>query len=236
MIRKRSLLVFIFFLGLFVLASFSCVKAKEILKQEVTETQRDGLPVGKITLYDDYSIEYEYGIHKLQGVKIKVCKESLCDITEYQITPDQSFMDGQEAKYNISNYLAQEDEKVTYKIFAEGYFKPNDSGSWFGLELEYTVQVKGSEETSENMTKEDFDESTNKVKKVFNTYIIPGIYIILGLAIIIKGILLSIDIVKHSDDPAIRQEKLKGTVYLFLALLLVALINTGVGIITGLFK
>ena len=77
--------------------------------------------------------------------------------------------------------------------------------------------------------------SLEKVIEVCNTWVIPGLYVILALTLVIKGVLLSIDIVKHSDNQEVRREKIKAFTFLAVALLCVAGLNTGVGFLTGLF-
>ena len=234
--KKHFWITLLSFIVIFVFASFTRVSAREILAHEQMEHPSTHDIVAEITLYDDYIVEYDYKTTQLTNVKIKVCKSNVCEDTAYQIEPQQTFMNGQEANFDVSEYLVKEENKIKYKIIASGDFKTSDSGSWVGIILEHEVTISGSNETTDNMDEEDFDESLVKVKKVFNTWIIPGIYIILGIVIVVKGILLAIDIVKYSDNPEIRKRKLHATIYLLLALLFVAIINTGIGFMTGLFE
>ena len=53
--------------------------------------------------------------------------------------------------------------------------------------------------------------------------------------ILVKGILLCIDIVKYSDKPNVRKEKLRAFLYLVAVILSIGLLNTCFGLITGLF-
>ena len=58
---------------------------------------------------------------------------------------------------------------------------------------------------------------------------------VLAATLIIKAIILAVDVVKYADNRSVRAEKIRAFTYLGVGLLMVAIVNTAVGFITGLF-
>lgn len=232
--RKIYLSVFTFFISLFLLCLPSHILAKETLNQiEIKSISDDKL--GAIILYDDLTIAYEY-TYILKNIEVTVCKSNNCEI-EAQIFDNQLHIDQQTLEYNLKEYVDYNYDGE-YTIIAKGYFKMSNTGAYKSANFTHTLKLDKTvnDEDGLFMNGKKYDESMNKVIKVFNTYVIPGIYIALAVLIIIKGILLAIDIVKYADNVDVRREKIKGFIYLAIGIFIAIAVNTCLGLITGLFK
>lgn len=233
--KRRYITIFALFTLMFISLFNIRVNAKEVLKSEEA-VHLNGDVVGSIYLYDDYTMVFNY-MYRLSNVEITICKENLCDEVEPQIKPNQNYIDKLPVEFSLAQYLVQEDVDVKYVIKAKGDFKPTQNAT-FSIEtlLNETVTIKKEYISGDDVGKDEFDKSVNKVQEVFNKWVIPCIYMLLAVVLVVKAILLCIDLVKYSDNPSVRKEKLMAFIYLFVGLLVVAIINSTIGFITGLFK
>ena len=55
-----------------------------------------------------------------------------------------------------------------------------------------------------------------RVLEIVNNIVIPVLWVLMGVLLLVRGIMLGIDIVKNSDDPEIRKKKITGLVWLFI--------------------
>lgn len=231
---------FIKYLSIFIFAfTFICssyVSAAQELEVAVAPGFLPGEPdSGSITLTDDYKLTFTYG-YRVKDIKIWVCEEALCNVDNPTIFPNQTYLGNSSIEFDLNQYLVKEEGRdIEYKITASANFKrletqQNDSSAT----LNYIITVKGS--TSGDGRDEDVFNNSKKALEFVNTWILPGIYVALAVIFVVKGILLAIDLVKYSDHREVRNEKLKGFVYMFVGLLVVAIINSTVGVITGLFN
>lgn len=233
--KNRVLKIIFSFACFFMIFSSSFVFASESLETAIAPGKPGNPDIGKITLYSDYKIEFDYE-YRVKDIKIWVCKDQACLQDNPQIEPNQTYLGNSVIEFSIKDYLIKEDEDVTYTIKAIGNFKyqETDYNESFAT-LNYEVTLKGEYNDSSGRDDDIFDNSENAMY-VVNHWIIPGMYIIIGILFIIKSILLCIDLVKYSDNSEVRKEKLRGFVYIFVGLLAVAVITSTVGVITGLFK
>jgi hypothetical protein len=234
--RNRNIIkLFIAFIAIFLVFSSNKVEANEKLTS-TNATDIAGNVVGSITLYDDYTVSFTY-VYRVKDIEITVCKKGNCDNAEPQISYNVSYTNGELANFSISEYLVSESKQVTYTVIASGDFKTSEtstSQNKVTLTTNIIVKAKASEDDTSSGDAL-YDNSVNKVQKVFNEWVIPGIYLVLAVTLVVKAILLSIDLIKYSDNSIVRKEKIRAFTYLFIALLAIAIINSSIGFITGLF-
>ena len=230
-IKVLCLLVVSLFTGLFVFNSK--VDAKEVLKT-AQATDISGNVIGSIKLYDDYTITYNY-TYRVKDIKIWVCLSDICFEESALIAPGQTYIDGNELLYSLSNYIIQDSNNdVTYHIKAQGDFKISETNPFGSLiTLSYDVEIKAPPKGDDKS--DDIVNEAKRVEEIFNTWVIPSIYIAIGLLLIIKLILLCMDLAKYSDNPDMRREKIRGFVYVFIGAVIVTIVNSSIGVITGLF-
>lgn len=230
--RKSIILTGILFLLLLFLPTK--VFAKEELKK-VEVSNFDTELIGIITFYDDYTLEYDFK-YLLKDIKITVCAKGTCDNTSAQIVDSQLHVGENNPQYNLSEYLIEKPQEYTIK--AKGSFKSSNEGSYVVKTLTYVLVIEDEKNEDKDggfFNNPEFRASFDKAVIVINKFVIPGIYIALGIIILVKGILLCIDIVKYSDKPNVRKEKLRAFLYLIAVILSIGLLNTCFGLITGLF-
>ena len=222
-----SLLTFI------LLLSSESVKAKNI---ETVDLEESGKVYGSIKFYgDSVGIVHQY---TLTSISIKVCIPTICDLLEPQILDGNSYTDkNTEVKKEISDfYDTTSQSSVTYKIIVETSMYNSDYSTYPYLNVaEFSYVIDNSAGNDENDKDEDFEKSVDKVIYVVNTFIIPGLYIVLAVIIVIKGILLTIDLIKYSDNASVRKEKLNSFLYLGIVVFIACILNTIAAFITGLF-
>lgn len=190
---------------------------------------------GSITLTDDYKITFTYG-YRVKDIKIWVCEEELCNVDEPTIFPNQTYLGNSSIEFDLSKYLIKDDSRVIeYKITANANFKRTETQQTdSSATLNYIVTISGN--GSGSTRDDDVFKNSEKAITFVNVWILPGIYILLGVIFVVKGILLAIDLIKYSDSREVRREKLRGFAYMFVGLLAVAVVNSTVGVITGLFN
>lgn len=207
------------------------VEAKEPLKTEKA-VSLSGEEVGSIILYDDYTIVFEH-LYRVNNIEITVCKKDFCDGVEPQIVSTNTYINQEIVEFSLNDLLVRE-ENVSYVIKATGHFKPT-SGAITSITTTLNHVIELSDESTSDDKSNKILMSLDNVKAFCNQWIIPIIYIVLAVTFVIKAILLCIDLIKYSDNHEVRSEKLRAFIYLFVALLVIALINSSVGYITGLF-
>lgn len=230
---KKIRIICLLFISLFVtiVTSNNKVEAKSVIKS-AQATDINANVIGKITFYDDYTIEYTY-VYRVKDIKIWVCTNETCLNGDPLISYGQTYIDGETITYDLKNYFSQAENDITYQLKAEGDFKVSEANP-FGsnITLTYELKIRGLP------TKEDSDKIVKEAKKIediFNTWVIPFIYIAAGIVFIIRLIMLCIDLVKYSDNADVRKEKIRGFLFTFIGIFVVLIVNSSVGFITGLF-
>lgn len=219
---------------MFLLFNFPCyVRAATSLKSETVKSMA-GDEVGTITLYDDYTIIYKH-LYRVKDISITICVKGYCEGVKPQIVSTNSYDNQEEVSFSISDYLIKQQANVTYVIKATGNFRQSENSLTSIIStLNHEVTIGDIEESNGDKENEVLS-SLDNAKAFCRMWIIPGIYLIIALTIVVKGILLAIDITKHSDSAEVRKEKIRAFIYLFIAMVAVALINTSVGWVVGLF-
>ena len=236
--KKRRLiysLLVCFFACLFIFDNSNAVSAKEALKiTEAPNIYPGGDPAGKIAFYDDYKIVFEYG-YRVRNIQIWVCEKNTCNIDEPTIKPNQNYVNESQVEFDLSDYLkGRDDEIVTYEISASASFKykENDYNESLAM-LKYDLTINPL--NMDDGYDKDVFKNSEKAINFIKTWAVPIIYIVTAIVFIVKAILLSIDLVRYSDNREVRHEKIRGFTFLFIGLLAVSIINTSVGFIVGLF-
>ena len=190
-------------------------------------------PMGKIILYDDYKISFHYG-YRVSNIVIEVCKNQVCkNVKEAE---NQAFVSNSFVEFDLNPLLiASEDEATEYTIKATASFRQTEGLGFESVaSMNTKVSIKGINQPEAGSNR--ILDSTDKVLAFVNAWILPGVYVLLGAVLIIKGALLTIDIVRYSDNGDVRKEKLKAFGYFLVGIVCVAIINSTAGIITGLFR
>lgn len=230
--RKFSVIKYLLlFIGVFVTFSNNLIVAKGTLETAVAPGKMPDIDAGKIILYDDYTLSFEYG-YRVNNIKIWVCLESECG-EEAQIVPNQTYIGNTRIDFDLSSYINFETSGV-YTIKAMGNFKHLETDSSDSMAtLNYRLKI--TQEDSFDGRDELVLEGGEKAVNVINTWVVPLVYIAAALTILIKAIFLSIDLVKYSDNKEVRVEKIKSFVYLGVAVLAIAIISSSSLFIAKLF-
>ena len=231
--KKRFFSIFIILFALIFSFNPSQVSAKEILKRGES-TNIDKQVIGAITFYDDYTISFEYSV-MLRNPTVKVCPLNSCNTVLAQINTQQVYLNKETLTFSLSEYINEYDDSDVL-VVASGEYKVNTTDLGFPSVVEIKYTIEKVDDDSQDSDQKELNEHVEKVQKVFNTWVFPGIYILLAVVFVIKLILLSIDLVKFSDQPDVRREKIKGFVYVFLGLLAVSAVNASAGFLTGLYN
>lgn len=196
--------------------------------------------IGAITLYDDYVLRVEYK-YSASNVQIRICPTDNCvDGLTQSYTSPENFFDGDHVDLYLKDLFVLTDG-TKYNIVMSASFKPYASAitvvSTGGLSEEFVYVEENASDESDNKDDklEEVLTRSQKIEKILRTYVIPGLYAILLIVLIIKGILLGIDIAKHADQPEVRGEKIRAFSYFGVAIVLLLLLNTIAGFVTGLF-
>jgi len=236
--RKKFILCISLFLSFFFMLSFK-VEAKSTL--ESTQTFYQGNTIGTVTLYDDYTVEVTYSI-EVSDIVFFLCPQDDCsETTRMQHNLNQSFSsDEKSIIFYLTDYFEFVNEE-SYIVTIQAKFLPEvTSINGYPSELECVidyVEENASEnpDGGNNKYEDGIKDSTGKVAKVFRDIIIPFLYAAIVVVLVIKGVLLAMDLVKYSDQPDIRREKIRAFTYFGIALFAAALLNTFAGWYTGLF-
>lgn len=235
---KKNKIVNLLFLicSLFIVFTNTKVNAASVLETAIAPGKNPSLPdAGKIILHDDYTITFDYE-YRVKDIKIWICADSQCLNGDAQIEPNQTYMGNTSVEFDLNQYLIKKDTTVEYKVKAVGDFKYQESDATGSLAtLIYQIEIKGNVKDVYGKDEDVFDNSQDALS-VVNHWIIPGIYVVLAIVFVIKSILLCMDLIRYSDHPDVRKEKIRGFIYIFVGLLVVFLINSTVGVITGLFS
>lgn len=70
---------------------------------------------------------------------------------------------------------------------------------------------------------------------IVNTVVLPILWIVLGLLLIIRGIMLGIDIVKSADEPEVRKKKVSGLIWLFIGIFVAYVITIVASVVMTMF-
>jgi hypothetical protein len=230
--KKRWLCIVLSIFFIFLAAiNVSEVDAKSVLKRGHF-TNLDNIEVASVVIYDDYSVAFDYEF-MLRNPIVKVCPKDECHIVLPQVNTQQVYLSKEILTFDVSQYVDKyvSDSDVLIIASAEYKSSSNDIGFPGYLEVQHTVE-QNKESKKENETLFSF---LDNVKVVMNKWIIPGIYIVLALILVVKLILLCIDVIRYADVALVRKEKFKAFIYVFVGLLAVALVNSAIGIATGLY-
>lgn len=221
------------FICAFTLFNITRVEAKSPISSTIAPGINPGdMDLGSIILYDDYTIVFNYR-SRLKNVDIQVCQFNACNSVEE--VENKIYVSGDALEFNLNNYIKKSyTQTKEYVIKASGTFYSVDNVNRTSIaNLETTLTVSGTDEY-ENSSNEPL-ESSQKAIAFMNQFVIPLLYMILAATLIIKAILLALDLVKHADNREVRAEKIRAFTYLGVGLLMVGIVNTCVGFITGLF-
>ena len=232
--KRRIFAIFVFFTLLFAGLFSAPIKAREELSREQVKDVQDNL-IGSITLYDDYSLVFDYS-YRLSDIEVYVCEIECTSIDLPVHKPGTTFIGGGNYEFSLSDYI-ENDTSTRYKVIGQAYFKAEGSAISNVAMLEYTIKVSSSSGAgnSKSRGEQEYNEEVEKTLNVINTWVLPGVYIAAGVAIVINSILMAVDLIKYSDNPEIRKNKLTGIVYAFIGIGLLIAINSLVGVVTGLF-
>lgn len=79
------------------------------------------------------------------------------------------------------------------------------------------------------------DGTLSKALYITNTYIIPILWLGLGVLLIVRGILLAVQIVKSSDEPDVRRTKISGLIWLVVGVLIGYIVTFSASIVMSMF-
>lgn len=60
------------------------------------------------------------------------------------------------------------------------------------------------------------NQTIDSIIHIVNSYAIPVLWVLLGILLVVRGVMLAIDIVKASDEADVRQKKISGLVWLII--------------------
>jgi hypothetical protein len=234
---KKKVLVFISFIMMFFILIPTGVSAKkEIASSDATHWEHG--VVGTIKFYDDFTIRYEYK-HEVKNILITVCPKDDCVAsTTQEYEPGQTYFGSEYVDIFLKEHFTLNDNEE-YIVSSTADFQPYPEAQnelVTGYMSDDCVFYEGS--SSESQEDEDPNfimDETNKFVRLAKKYLIPGLYALLGIVLVIKGILLAIDLAKHADEPDIRKEKIRAFAYFGIAILALIGLNTFAGFYTGLF-
>ncbi len=230
--KKRFICILLSILFIFVGSiNVSEIEAKGVLKRG-PGYNLDKQEIAAITIYDDYSVTFDYSV-MLRNPVVKVCPKDSCHTILPQVNTQQVYLNKETLIFYVNEYVDKYVEDSDVIISASADYKTNSSDLGYpgSIEIQYTVKQK----TAAQKENEGLFASLGNISEVMNKWIIPGIYIVLALIFVVKLILLCIDVIRYADYPLVRKEKFKGFIYVFVGLLAVALVNSAVGIATGLY-
>lgn len=180
-------------------------------------------------------IQYQYGI---KDVELYICEDNTCSSGNF-IT---SFLDSNDEVYiNESNNSVFSYTKTYYAI-SDGkslldYNVDKQNNNMYNMtiyanfcmvrdnENEKCLDWTGQKEISTTefditlgspTGNPDADNFIYSMLNVVHTYVIPGLWVVLIILLLVRGIMLSIDIVKSSDEPDVRKRKIQGLVWLII--------------------
>ena len=230
---KNLSICLIAFICAFICIGAIRVEATSIISTAIAPGLNPGDPdLGSIVLYDDYKIVFNYR-DRLKNVNVEVCQYGRCSsIDELE---NKIYVSGNVLEYDLTKYILTNSQEKEYVIKASGTFYSIDNINRTSIaNLNAEVSADNNDSKEGNNSNEILDLSQNAIDFI-NQFIIPLLYMILAATFIIKAIILSLDIVKYADNRSIRAEKIRGFTYLGVGLLMVAIVNTAAGFITGLF-
>jgi len=202
----------------------------------------NGDVVGNISLYDDYSIVFSFK-YRVKDILVTICEKDKCEETQKEfnygnntVLNEAPYETLATVSYELKDSLVANSYDTIYLVKASADFKPTLSstiGAILTVNKEITIEADTTNDSDSRESK--IMQGIEKVKDVCNKWIIPAIYIVLAVVLLVKATFLCIDLIRYSDIPEIRSEKLKSFAYLGLVLILVSVLNTGLAFITGLF-
>ena len=81
----------------------------------------------------------------------------------------------------------------------------------------------------------DVNNIIARVLTVVNDYVIPILWVVMGILLIVRGVILAIGIVKASDEAEVRASKIKGLVWLAVGVLAGYAITIGASWVMSVF-
>lgn len=99
-----------------------------------------------------------------------------------------------------------------------------------------TMQFKVKDILAINISEIQDEEIKNMIEQITEivaTIVMPVIYVLLGIFFVIKGAILGIQIVKSSDDPQVRQEKIGALKWLVIGVAISYAVSGAIHAITG---
>lgn len=248
---KKICSLLTFFTASFLFAIFlSCrpVNAIYELKENYVESYFVSRDQDKVNL----SIRYQYGI---KNIVVNICDGTCAGkkpITTYQdaIEAGKEIINNFEGPTTFSNgdqgysiptsgihlnaYTDRltSDGKVdnTYYIQISATFCKVRSPDYKQCnEWDASTRTLISEEFQMNVgftSSSEMNKTISQMLNITNNVVIPILWVILGIILIVRGIMLGIDIVKTADEPEVRKKKISGLIWLFVGIFL-AFVVTG---------
>lgn len=99
--------------------------------------------------------------------------------------------------------------------------RTDDLNGCAGWSNELTTLISEEFDLSTGVTgSSEFNKTISEMLYITNSIVIPILWVVLGLLLIIRGIMLGIDIVKSADEPEVRSKKVHGLIWLFIGVFL----------------
>jgi len=113
----------------------------------------------------------------------------------------------------------------TYKIMVKASFcllrdnelkncavwQTNDEDQSYPVIYEETITINSAYTDNTKI-----NQTIDSILHIVNSYAIPVMWVLLGILLVVRGVLLAIDIVKASDEAEVRQKKISGLVWLII--------------------
>jgi len=125
-----------------------------------------------------------------------------------------------------------------YKIIVKANFctarnqEHSDCIAWKGTET--VLENKFSFETGFTNNAQ-LDDTLASILNIVNNMVMPALWIILGVLLIVRGVILGIQIVKSSDEPDVRKQKINGLIWLFIGIFVAYVITISASLVMSFF-
>lgn len=200
-------------------------------------------------------IEYQYG---LKGIKAYICQNytsnvSDCDTTfsttsiainknlnsDSEIYENSNFnRDGKSLQSYSPKIDSQGKADNTYYllVFANVCASRTADGKDCYTWLENKQIFKDTFNLSTGLTNNSIlDDTLSKALYITNSYVIPIMWLALGVLLVVRGIILAVQIVKSSDEPEVRRTKISGLIWLIVGVLIGYIVTISASVVMGMF-
>ena len=244
--KKRSNVLLCIFSFLFILFTGLKVEAKTALIDRPTHNIV-GEVLATTQIYDNGKIQvnYKYGLRRINAY---YCDTStVCDSEEkfniiniMESTSENPYKNTGEEMDTYSYQLKLETGKeyrVKVEIYVGSYSNYTGQETVMGISKDtHDTEDKVVIISTNNVSDENIRKLLDKITNITNTFILPVIFILLGIYFVIKGAILGVQIVKSADSPEIRIEKVRTLKWLVIGVAVAYCASGLVGIITGYFE